>query len=440
MMLSGVGTIGIYNYNIKTGILSSKDSIDKEFIELFNDEFCDDETETMNGYDSRTKRELKNLLDIWQQVADAGKLKSLPDDSEIDASSEGTKYSLSIASFRKVSTEHYSFVPEPDIGKGGLRILINGESAGVFSMDDLKIRTDEKTGTRVMISEIVGGAWYDAIPVTDELERGLAEAMGVENLPEKELTGYYIGTHAGTGIHYVMRPGDEGRGGKVLLQSEADVAKYNALAEDYYTKYPNLVSNREAGKIYASFEICGMMERTSTGIVKIGYDNISYNDNFDSKKNWSIMLSEATWELLEEWLRENRSSMKEYGELRTWTEILEDVGGKYERIWPKEYWSQGKDMMDKSIIFHTEANLQYQRRLQKKREERELKERREQKERMKESLEEYIRYRRELREYYNEVSYQKKLAVSNGEPLTSVHVKRPPVVSGLYEMIMMLGM
>lgn len=402
MMLSGVGTIGVYNYNIKTKILSSKDGTDEGFIEFFNDELCTDETERMNGYDRRTKAGLKNLLDIWQQFADAGKLTALPKESEIEISYEitdsvttaytinGQKFTnvaamyylpeeitefskfpeilqkgygkttsnpegvpdaiykkalaryetaleatinpISVASFREVSTENYSFVPEPDIGKGGLRILINGVSAGVFSVEDLKIRTDEKTGTRVMISEIVGGAWYDAIPVTDELEQGLAEALGVEKLPEEELTGYYIGTHADTGIQYVMRPGDEGRGGKVLLQSEADVVKYNALAKDYYTKYPNLVSNQEAGEIYASFEICGMMERTPTGIVKIGYDNISYNDNFDSKKNWSIMISEATWELLEEWFRENRCSMKEYGELRTWTEILDGVGGSYERI------------------------------------------------------------------------------------------------------------
>lgn len=338
MMLSGVGTIGVYNYNIKTKILSSKDGTDEGFIEFFNDELCTDETERMNGYDRRTKAGLKNLLDIWQQFADASNPEGVPDAiykkalARYETALEATINPISVASFREVSTENYSFVPEPDIGKGGLRILINGVSAGVFSVEDLKIRTDEKTGTRVMISEIVGGAWYDTIPVTDELEQGLAEALGVEKLPEEELTGYYIGTHADTGIQYVMRPGDEGRGGKVLLQSEADVAKYNALAKDYYTKYPNLVSNHEAGEIYASFEICGMMERTPTGIVRIGYDNISYNDNFDSKKNWSIMISEATWELLEEWFRENRCSMKEYGELRTWTEILDSVGGSYERI------------------------------------------------------------------------------------------------------------
>ena len=120
-----------------------------------------------------------------------------------------------------------------------------------------------------------GGAWYDDIPVDTELENGLAEAIGVEDIREVELEGYYIGTHAGTGIQYVMRPGDEGRGGKVLLRNAADVAKYNALAEEYYTRYPNLVTSQEAGRIYASFEICGMQERTTTGFVNIRYDSIS---------------------------------------------------------------------------------------------------------------------------------------------------------------------
>ena len=428
-MLSGVGTIGIYNYSTKIGILSTKNVTDEEFIKFCNDELQVDETEVMNGYNQRTKVGHKKILEIWQQFADAGKPKVLSEDPM-----ETVKHSIHISKFREVSTEHYSFVPEPEIGKGGIRILINGKSAGVFSVDDLKIRMDEKTGTRVMISEIVGigNVWYDAIPVTKELERGLAEAMGVENIPEEELTGYYIGTHAGTGIRYVMRPGDEGRGGKVLLQSEEDVARYNALAKDYYTKYPNLVSNQEAGKIYASFEICGMMERTSTGIVKIGYDNISYNDNFDSKRNWSIMLSEATWELLEEWFRENRSSMKEYGELRTWTEILDRIGGSYK--------SQGKDTSEENTIFYTDETLRHQRKLQKKREERELKERREQKERMEEALEEYAQYRRELRQYYNELGYQKKLAASNPAAVPVGSVKRPPVVSASYEMMMLLGM
>ena len=250
---------------------------------------------------------------------------------------------IKVSKFKEHETPNYKFVPEPEIGSGGMRILKNGQSVAVFSVDDLKIRVDEKTGTRVLISEIpgFGNSWYDAIPVDAELENGLAEAIGVDDIPEVELEGYYIGTHSRTGIQYVMRPGDEGRGGKVLLRNAGDVAKYNALAEEYYNRYPNLVTSQESGRIYASFEICGMMERTETGFVRIGFDNISYNDNFDYKKNWSAKLTGDTWEMLWKWLEENRSRMEKIGEFSTWGNIIDELGGSYERVWSDEEILQG---------------------------------------------------------------------------------------------------
>lgn len=250
---------------------------------------------------------------------------------------------IKVSNFKEHETPNYKFVPEPEIGSGGMRILKNGQSVAVFSVDDLKIRVDEQTGTRVLISEMGGynGNWYDAIPVDAELENGLAEAIGVDDIPEVELEGYYIGTHSRTGIQYVMRPGDEGRGGKVLLRNAADVARYNALAEEYYTRYPNLIESQEEGRIWATFEILGMAERTASGIVSIHPDNISYSDNSDYKNNWSIMLNDETWELLYEWLEENRNRMEEMNKFSSWRDILDEIGGSYERIWSKEELDQG---------------------------------------------------------------------------------------------------
>ena len=250
---------------------------------------------------------------------------------------------IKVSNFKEHETPNYQFIPEPNIGSGGMRILKNGQSVAVFSVDDLKIRVDEKTGTRVLISEMggFGGAWYDAIPVDAELENGLAEAIGVDEIPEVPLEGYYIGTHAGTGIQYVMRPGDEGRGGKVLLRNAADEARYNALAEEYYNRYPNLINSQEEGRIWASFEIIGMAERTDTGIVRIGYDGVSYNDNSDYKKNWSILFTEATWELLNEWLKDNRERMNEWDKFGSWGDVFDKIGGSYERIWSDEELKQG---------------------------------------------------------------------------------------------------
>ena len=74
---------------------------------------------------------------------------------------------IKVSNFKEYETPNYKFVPEPEIGSGGMRILKNGQSVAVFSVDDLKIRVDEQTGTRVLISEIpgFGNSWYDAIPV-----------------------------------------------------------------------------------------------------------------------------------------------------------------------------------------------------------------------------------------------------------------------------------
>ena len=278
--------------------------------------------------------------DFLKEGVDVESLKEKYTTTEV---SKERRTEIKVSNFKEHETPNYKFVPEPTIGKGGMRILKNGQSVAVFSVDNLKIRVDEQTGTRVLISEIGGynGIWYDAISVDAELENGLAEAIGVDDIPEVALEGYYIGTHAGTGIQYVMKPGEEGRGGKILFKSEADVARYNALAEEYYTRYPNLIESQEEGRIWATFEILGMAERTASGIVSVHPDNISYSDNSDYKNNWSIMLNDETWELLYEWLEENRNRMEEMNKFSSWRDILDEIGGSYERIWSKEELDQG---------------------------------------------------------------------------------------------------
>ncbi len=311
---------------------------EKEWDKLLSE--VDDITEEMREAmrEEHQKRFAKNL-----EEKSVNRTESVDSTDAISKLFDTGSSELKISNFKEYETPNYKFVPEPEIGGGGMRIYKNGQSVAVFSVDDLKIRVDEQTGTRVLISEIggYGGAWYDAIPVDAELENGLAEAIGVEDIEEVSLEGYYIGTHAGTGIQYVMRPGDEGRGGKVLLRDAADVAKYNALAEEYYNRYPNLINSQEEGRIWASFEIVGMAERTETGFVRIGYDNISYTDNFDYKKNWSAKLTGDTWELLHEWLKENREHMKEWGKFSSWRDIFDEIGGSYERIWSDEELKQG---------------------------------------------------------------------------------------------------
>ena len=253
----------------------------------------------------------------------------------------GSNSEIKVSNFKEVETENYKLVPEPGIG--GLRILVNGKNVGVFKPEHLKIQEDAQTGTRVMISELPGfnGNWYDAIPVTEELESALSEAIGVEEVPHQPLEGYYIGTHAGTGIKYVMRPGDEGRGGQVLLCNAVDEARYKALGEEYVRRYPNLVKSPEEGLIYANFEIRGMAHRGANGIITTHPDNISYHDNDDSKKNWSAKIDEKTWSLMLGWFRNHSLDQNKMTGFKYWDDIFNQIGGSYERIWSDDEIRQG---------------------------------------------------------------------------------------------------
>ena len=107
--------------------------------------------------------------------------------------------------------------------------------------------------------------------------------MGVETLETEELQRFTLKTYSGTGIQYLVRDGEEGRGGKVLLQSQADIEKYEALAEAYFNKYPNLIHDKNAAYIWADLEIKGLAQHTNNGIISMGFNGMSYNDNADYK-------------------------------------------------------------------------------------------------------------------------------------------------------------
>ena len=195
----------------------------------------------------------------------------------------------------------------------------------------------------LQISELPGfnGNWYDAIPVTEELESALSEAIGVEEVPHQPLEGYYIGTHAGTGIRYVMRPGDEGRGGQVLLCNAVDEARFKALSEEYERRYPNLMSSSIGGAFYASLEIRGMAHRGANGIITTHPDGISYNDNDDPQKNWSAKIDEKTWNLLLGWFKNHSLDHEKMTGFKYWDDIFNQIGGSYERIWSDDELKQG---------------------------------------------------------------------------------------------------
>ena len=211
--------------------------------------------------------------------------------------------------YEKYESENYKIVPD---NENGCFDIYNqqGEKLGVFSYSDIKIRQDSATGKSLLISEH-GTMSYDVLVMDGELKEALQNVMGVCTLETETLQGYTLKTHSGTGIQYIVKDGEEGRGGKTLLQSEADRKQFEKLAETYFNKYPNLIESKEEAYIWADLEIRGLARHTNNGIISMGYDGMSYNDNSNYKNNWNIRFSEDAYKMLFEWLQSNRGSIDE---------------------------------------------------------------------------------------------------------------------------------
>lgn len=241
--------------------------------------------------------------------------------------------------YETYESENYRIVPNNEAGCFNIYNK-QGERIGAFDYSDIKVRQDSQTGKQFLISEH-GTMSYDAMVLDGELKNALQDIMGVETLETEELQGFTLKTHSGTGIQYLVRDGEEGRGGKVLLQSQADIEKYEALAETYFNKYPNLIHDKNAAYIWADLEIKGLAQHTGNGIVSMGFNGMSYNDNSNYKNNWSVLFSGDTYKAIFDWLQNNRGSIGEMQKFATWQDVFSKIGSRYERIWSDEEEKQG---------------------------------------------------------------------------------------------------
>ena len=122
--------------------------------------------------------------------------------------------------YSEYKSENYRIVPDNEAECFDIYNK-DGERLGVFSYSDVKIRQDATTGKQFLISEH-GTMSYDALVVDGELKEALQKVINKESLDVEEMQGFTLKTHTGTGIQYLVKNGEEGRGGKVLLQTEED--------------------------------------------------------------------------------------------------------------------------------------------------------------------------------------------------------------------------
>ncbi len=225
--------------------------------------------------------------------------------------------------YSEYESENYRIVPDNEFGVFTIYDK-QGERYGAFEYADIKIKQDAGSGKQFLISEH-GTMSYDAMVFDDELKESLQNIMGVEQLETEPLKGFQLKQHAGTGIQYLLRDGEEGRGGKVLLQNEEDQRKYEELAQTYLNKYPNLIKDKTSAYIRADLEIRGLTERTNQGILSIGFTGISYSDNSGDTDGWSISFKAGHYQKIHDWINKNRDFNEEMEKIATWIDILKEM-------------------------------------------------------------------------------------------------------------------
>lgn len=199
----------------------------------------------------------------------------------------------------------------------------SGERVGVFFYSDINIKLDANTGTQLLISEH-GTDAYDAMLLDQELIWGFQEAMGVDQLEQSELEGFSLYRHKDTDIQYLVKDGDEGRGGRLLINSEEDLAEIDELAENYLREYPDLVSNKEVAQINAVLEVLGLMERTPYGIVSINCDGMAYNDNYIPDRNWTVLYDGEHYNKVSEFVKLHRVLGTDMSDNTMWSRFFEE--------------------------------------------------------------------------------------------------------------------
>jgi hypothetical protein len=255
-------------------------------------------TSTTTDYSTRyeTKRIHNNklesdLADYIQKTSKAGLIKVVSFDNQ--------------TSIKPVETERY-MISEKD--GGYLRIVDKQTNEGFnWKLNENQIQVDEESGLKFLINDL-GAGFFNMVVVDNDLEKGLKDALGVDELPEKELEDFTVHQDSKTGIYYITSDGYESQGGQLILDDTAK-EKLDVLADEYMKEYPSLLKSKEEAWFYATFEVRGIAKRTTNGIMMISPNSISFKDKY-GENDWTMIFEPKYWSIYKKYYDDGIENME----------------------------------------------------------------------------------------------------------------------------------
>ena len=192
-----------------------------------------------------------------------------------------------------VETERYT-ITSRGIGELCIYDKIRDENF-IWDLSKNKVQADAKTGSKFLIDDL-GSGFFIMAAVDSELENGLKQALGVDALEEKDLTGFTVHEDRKTGIRYITANGYESQGGQIIMDKNART-QLDSLAKEYMKEYPGLMRTYNEALFYASFEVRGMARRVSGGIMMLGPNSLSFK-SADGQNDWVLIFDQEYWETM----------------------------------------------------------------------------------------------------------------------------------------------
>lgn len=165
----------------------------------------------------------------------------------------------------------------------------------IWDLSKNNVQVDTKTGSKFLIDNL-GSGFFIMAAVDSELEDGLKQALGVDVLEEKDLTGFTVHEDRKTGIRYITANGYESQGGQIIMDKNART-QLDALAKEYMKEYPGLMRTYNEALFYASFEVRGMARRVSGGIMMLGPNSLSFQ-SADGQNDWVLIFDQESWDTM----------------------------------------------------------------------------------------------------------------------------------------------
>ena len=165
----------------------------------------------------------------------------------------------------------------------------------VWDLSKNNVQVDAKTGSKFLIDNL-GSGFFIMATVDSELEDGLKQALGVDALEEKDLTGFTVHQDRKTGSRYITANGYESQGGQIIMDNNART-QLDSLAKEYMKEYPGLMRTYEEAWFYASFEVRGLARRVADGIMMLGPNSLSF-ESIDGQNDWVLIFDQEYWDTM----------------------------------------------------------------------------------------------------------------------------------------------